>query len=270
MESLDHSLDYDRAKSIESYNEAAASHMHEKARNRLLLFLLARFLLLNLLIEEAHKCGGLHPGNHRLLWVLLQTQPIQMLGGDAFRDVAEALQMASTEDLKKEIRDEHVKLKPILEFVEHPYGARQRRPLYLFLDNIQLTTTLRMGQFWADDEKTKRPLLRPIWLTMTTIFDSSEMRLILSGTAVDSTSLEQILGSSALKLYPYKFWNDIGAFNDPDAQKQYVKHYLPMVGMTSWKGCGGGAVEGIFLNLLADLMPTNLSSGIAVRPPLSH
>ena len=87
MRSLDNSLHYDCTKSIESYNEA----MHKKAHICLLELLLAHFLLLNLLIEEASKCGGLHPANHHLLWVLLQSQLIQMLDEDAFTEVAGAL-----------------------------------------------------------------------------------------------------------------------------------------------------------------------------------
>jgi hypothetical protein len=218
MNSLDDSLDYTLAKSTKGYNEASADHMHQKAHHRLLQFLLARFLLLSLFIEEACKCkGGLRPANHRRLWVLMQARPTQILGRDAFMEVAQALRKASTDDLRKQIRDGYYKLQPTL-------GSR---PLHLFLNE--------MGQFWGDDKDTERPLLRPIWLTMTQIFDSSEMQVILSGTAIDVNLLEEVLGSTALKLFPYDFKKDIGAFDDLDAQRQYIEHYLPGNQSEAWE-----------------------------------
>ena len=52
--------------------------------------LLARFLLLNLLIEDARKApGGLHEKNHRRLWVLLQAQPTRVF--DSTKDIFTSL-----------------------------------------------------------------------------------------------------------------------------------------------------------------------------------
>ena len=56
MSSLDDSRDYGPVKLRGSHD--AAFLMHEKAQHCVLRFLLARFLLLNLLITEAAKCEG--------------------------------------------------------------------------------------------------------------------------------------------------------------------------------------------------------------------
>jgi hypothetical protein len=230
MSSLDDSLDYRHAQSRGSQNDSAALHMHEKVQHRVLQFLLARFLLLNLLIAEASKSEeGLRPSDHRLLWVLLQARPTDILKKDAFMELAEALQISSVKDLKTQIKEEYLKLEPILtsESVNHPAtGQPTRRPLYCFLDEIQSTTAIRMGEYRSDDKKKERPLLRPIWQTMTEVLQSTEMLLILSGTALNESSLQNVLTSSVFKIRPYTIQRDIGAFDDPNSQRQYIERYL--------------------------------------------
>jgi hypothetical protein len=238
MRGLDDSLDYKSAKSVKGYDDAAALHMHQKAQHRVLQFLLARFLLLQFLVGEANKCGGVRPANHRLLWVLLQAQPIEMLGRDVFAELAEALRKLSTEDLKKWIKKSYSELRDIIfEDVHDPStGQFRRRPLYCFVDEVQVTTTDRVGEFWGDDKKTRRPLLRPIWSTLTGVLEPTEMLVILSGTAIDARSLQDVLQSSLFKPYRHKIWRDIGAFDDADAQKQYIERYLlPGEQLEVWK-----------------------------------
>jgi hypothetical protein len=217
MLSLDDSLDYSRAN--QSRNEKAALlHMRQKVLRRVLQFLLARFLVLNLLIEEAHTCeGGWRPSDHRRLWVLLQARPADMLKEDAFKVLSKALKISSVDDLETQIKEEYSKLKWIL----------VDRPLYCFLDEIQNTTTDRMGEYWSDDKEKERPLLRPIWQAVTQILEPTEMLVILSGTAINEKSLLTVLESSVFKIFPYNMKKDIGAFDDPDAQRDYIKHYLP-------------------------------------------
>jgi hypothetical protein len=226
---LDQSHGYRSAKSLGVRNDGAALHMHQKVERRVLQFLLARLLLLNLFITEASKCeGGLRPSEHRLLWVLLQARPTDMLNEDPFVELADTLRIASAEDLKAQIKEEYAKLIPILETVNHPAtGMPTRRPLYCFLDEIQMTTTIRMGEYRSDDQKSERPILRPIWQTLTDMLKSSEMLLILSGTALNEKSLLNVLDSSVFKFNPFVFQKDIGAFDDPNSQSQYIEHYLP-------------------------------------------
>ena len=231
MQSLDYSFDYNRAQAAGSKDKEAAHHMEQKVKRRVLQFLLARFVLLNLLIEEATKSEeGLRPSDHRLLWVFLQALPTDMLKEDAFKELATALNISSINDLMLQIKDEHSKLKRFLGSDNSVTGEFIRRPLYCFLDEIQITTTVRMGEYRSEDadmENKERPLLRPIWHTMNDIFGQEEMLLILSGTALNETLIQEILSSAAFKYLNYVVKKDIGAFDDPDVQQQYIEYYLP-------------------------------------------
>ena len=282
MTSLDNSLDYCLAKERGSDDDVAARHMHQKVHRRVLQFMLARFIFLNLLITEASKCeGGLRPSDHRLLWVLLQARPTDLLVWDAFTELAMALRVASAEDLEAQIKEEYLTLENqgILTSGNHPVtGEPTHQPLYCILDEIQATTTFRMGEYRSDnDKKTKRPLLRPIWKSITNVLPATKMRVILSGTAINETSLKNVLASFAFKRCVYSVKRDIGAFDDPDAQRQYIKSYLPDVTdeqlaarqdflKRAWGWCRGRYCI-LRDHPVAKLILIALFSGIAIRPP---
>lgn len=90
MEEVDDAKDYRRAKSMKEADKeakAATNHMQEVAERRLPQFLLDRFLLLNLLVEEAQALpGGLREKKHSRLWVLLQGLP-HIFSGDFESDI---------------------------------------------------------------------------------------------------------------------------------------------------------------------------------------
>jgi hypothetical protein len=276
ISSLDKSRDYDHARSSGSHE--GNRHMHEKVQRRILQFLLARFLLLNVLIEEASTSEGkLRPSDHRHLWVLLQARPTDMFHKDPFMELSEALNISSVDDLREQIKEQYSKLQGILEFVDHPVtGLSTRRPFYFFLDEIQITTKIRMGEYWSGDNKMERPLLRPIWQTMTEVLKPEEMLVILSGTAINESLLQNSLGASIFKPEKYTIMRDIGAFDDPDAQRLYIERYLP--GKQSetrheflkraWGWCRGR--YSIFSNPVARLVLTTFFSGIVVQQTLSR
>jgi hypothetical protein len=139
-----------------------------------------------------------------------------MLRDDTFKEVTEALWIASIEDLDQQIKAEYFKLEHILEFVNHPAT----------FDEIQITTVSQMGEFQSDNVKTKHPLLQPIWSSMTGILDSTKMLLIVSGTGIHWRSIQDILDSSVFKFCLYALKRDIGAFDGPSAQRQYIECYI--------------------------------------------
>ena len=202
--------------------------MEEKVKRRAFQFLLARFVLLNLFIDEAKKCeGGLWPSDHRTLWVLLQARPTDVLGEDAFVKLVRALRDLSLDDLETEIKNQYSVLECILESAIHPTtGQLMRRPLYCFLDEMQKTVTDRMGEYWSEDKIKERPLLRPIWESIIKVLGTTEMLVILSGTAINEQLLQAVLKSSAFTFLQYKIIQDIGAFDDPDVQNKYIQGYL--------------------------------------------
>jgi hypothetical protein len=231
---LDAAHDYQRAKrmKVASNSQAAVDHMHETVEHRLALLLLARFILLYFLISEAEKIpGGFQVKVHRRLWVLLQACPKMFdtdFDVDIFTDLANLLRGLSIHDLKTCIRSYYRQLLPWLTPVCNPAtGTDETPPLFCVLDEAQFNATPRMGDFVSDDHTTDRPILREIWLTWSNILNSNQMCLVLSATGIKLQALEETLASSALKAHSYTVKCNIGAFEKPESQAEYINRYVP-------------------------------------------
>jgi hypothetical protein len=240
MKELHNAQDYHKALEIKEKNsdpkaiQAAVNHIREVAERRFTQLLLARFLLLALLVEEARKLpGGLQQKEHRRLWVLLQIQPIalferQLFEIDIFTDLTTILQSADLSDCKGRIVKLNLSLYPILEEVRNPAtGQNTVLPFFCIFDEVQLTVLERFGEFVSEDNKTPRPILREIWLTLNEVLQPEQMRIVLSGTGIKLQALRDMLLSDACKLHKYKVKWDVGAFEDPEIQAEYIKHYIP-------------------------------------------
>lgn len=209
-------------------------HIRDVARGRLAQLLLARFLLLGLLIQEAEKLErGLLQKEHRHLWVLLQVQPAifgKDFRDDVFTDLTRLLRGAETSELSNQICTKRLELQPYLEAVHDPAtGENAPPPFFCVLDEVQATIAPlsgRLGEFMSESSKAKRPILREIWLFWSRVLDQN-MHLVLSGTGIEFQSLEDTLSSIACKERGYKIVRDIGAFNSREAQTKYIKRYLP-------------------------------------------
>jgi len=236
MRELDNAKDYTNAKEImgagfgPEATTRAITHMRETARRRLAQLLLARFLLLGLLVQEAGE--GLQQKEHRRLWVLLQVQP-RIVGrhfeGDVFTDLTALLQGAETHELERRIRRKRAELYHMLQPVRNPAtSTNDIPPFFCVLDEVQATVASpsgRLGEFMSDANKTARPTLREIWLEWSSI--SQEIRLVLSGTGIQFQDLEDTLSSTACKEQKYDIVRDIGAFDSREDQTEYIKRYLP-------------------------------------------
>ena len=180
LNELDEAKDYERAKKINDNDEepqateAAIKHIRGVAKRRLAQLLLARFLLLNLLVQEAGKLpGGLQQKEHRRLWVLLQAESMifgQHFEGDVFTNLSRLLRGASAKDLEDLIFDQFLDLHPLLDEDRDPEtGATP--PFFCVLDQVQVTVAPqsgRLSKFMSGDGKTRRPNLREIWLSWST------------------------------------------------------------------------------------------------------
>ena len=114
-------------------DQVAVRHIREVAGHHLYQLLLARFLLLDLLVQEAKKLpGGLKNKEHRRLWVLLQAHPQlldqQFQESDVFTELALLLQNLSLSDLQDRIRALRLELSPILTKVKNPATGRKGSP----------------------------------------------------------------------------------------------------------------------------------------------
>jgi hypothetical protein len=88
------------------FKAPAAIHMQQTVRHRIVLFLLARFILFHLLIEEAQKK---RPENHCHLWFFTGATDSDM--GRA--PLKRWPQSTSTEETRNQIKDEYSKLRPM-------------------------------------------------------------------------------------------------------------------------------------------------------------
>ena len=207
--------------------EAGHQHMKEVAERRFAQLLLARFLLLNLLVEEARDIeGGLRPREHRRLWVLLQAQPT-LFGveesEDIFTQLTRRFQWTSTLDLKAWIGSERKKLKENV-------SRDETLNFFCVLDEVQITLSFpfgRLGEFMSENKVTKRHILREIWLLWSTVLRGPQMRLVFSGTGIDLRTFEDTMSSSSLKPYDCAMVHETGFFEDDSVQAKYIRQYLP-------------------------------------------
>ena len=214
----------------------AIDHIREVAERHFTQLLLARFLLLGLLVDEAQRqSGGLHQKHHRRLWVLLQVQPTifgQDPKQDIFKDLTKQLHGASTDDMRKWIQNERQALgKSILTKVCNPNTSRYEfPPFFCVLDEAQVTVSQdskRWHEFISSDNRTNRPVLREIWRSWTKALEPQYMRVVVSGTGISQGPLHDTLTSPAFKEKDYGTVNDIGAFDAPETQAEYIQKYLP-------------------------------------------
>jgi hypothetical protein len=233
MRELDDAKGYAKAKTTMKADqgsvatETAAKHIKEVVQRRLAQLLLARLLLLDLLVQEAQK-EGFKLKEHRRLWVLLQVKPsifereyqkgVFEYQEDVFMRLTRLLRCVAIMELKKRISQGFENLRRHL-----------KENFFCVLDEVQATVSPQFGrldEFLAGDNKTRRPILREIWLAWSSV---PNMNIVLSGTGIDRQTLENTLSSGACKQYPWTTVHDIGAFTDGgETQIQYIRRYVPM------------------------------------------
>ncbi len=215
--------DYERAKTMnkgDSVTQESIDHTRETASRALSQVLLSRFLLLGLLVEEVQALEEqeqLSWLQYRRLWVLLQVQPIEIFGRDLFLELALFLRPANRSDLHTRTRNK---------FKELP-SQLKTGSFYCVLDEAQVITDIRYRDFFSENVSSTCPLLREIWCSWTTIFHPLEMSLILSGTGLKEDEITATLSSNAFKPANYAIKRDIGAFDDPGDQANYIRMYIP-------------------------------------------
>ncbi|PVF94282.1 hypothetical protein CPB86DRAFT_740793 [Serendipita vermifera] len=236
--------EFKEAKGHEDTDEARKldiilDRMQNMAQHRFLQLLLSRFLILNLLIEEAKSFGGLQH-YHRRLWVFLQVQPLNFdltSSEDLFLTTARELQFTSIGDLKNRIREQYTRLRADLDDLPGPLTSLNRKsPVYCILDEVQITSTQHIGEFRSNENKlVGRPVLREIWHAWTNILHD-HMRVIVSGTGIDIEQIRSILPSSFLKPERVPIYSSLGGFEDSESQAEYIKRYIPATwDQQTWK-----------------------------------
>jgi len=218
--------DFNRATAMnESKLETPGSihHVQETVSRGLSQLLLSRFLLLGLLVEEVQrKRKPVSSLPYRRLWVLLQVQPGQIFGagiGDPFLELAQLLRPANVSDLQARIRKKCQALFSQLN-LDHQL-------FHCVLDEAQIIADTRYRASFSGDGLSRRPLLREIWRSWTTVLSTNQMSLIVSGTGINYIEITRTLSSNVFKQENYAVKCDVGAFDDPHNQAEYIQLYIP-------------------------------------------
>jgi hypothetical protein len=202
--------------------------MQNSARRVFAQLLLARFIILNFFIKVAVEVlGHLQSNEHRRSWVLLQAQPgiFDKSKRDIFAELSQLLRCAEYADLEGRIKTENNQLRLTLE--REILSGQEAPPVFCVVDEAQLTTCTRRGEFTSRDHQKMHPVLQPLWVLWTSVLDSDHLRLVLSGTGIEVQTIEGTSVSSVGKGYPYAIRSNDGAFDDAEVQARYIKHYIP-------------------------------------------
>lgn len=196
-------------------------HTQATAHRGLSQLLLSRFLLLELLVEEFQRIRSRQTSSlqNRRLWVLLQAQPRRIFGADLFLELAQLLRPADEFDLKDRIGNKCRELSLRLNFSNH-------QSFYCVLDEAQYTADPLHKDFFSEDESSRRPLLREIWLSWTSVLSIHDMSFIVSGTSIN---YQEVMSTSSDVFKPqnYQVVRDVGAFDNPEDQAAYIRLYIP-------------------------------------------
>ena len=213
--------DFERAKGMNETKlktPESIRHVQATASRSLNQLLLSRFLLLELLVEEIKRNGRkVSSLQNRRLWVLLQSQPTQIFGDDLFLELSRLLRPADQLDLERRIRN-------TCQALSSRINPSNRRSFYCVLDEAQITADPQSKDFFSED---RRPLLREVWLSWTTVLSIHEMKFIVAGTGINFEEITRTLSSNVLKQENYEVKRDIGAFDDPEDQAAYIRLYIP-------------------------------------------
>jgi len=214
--------DFERAKWMnETQLKTRESILHTQATagRGLNQLLLSRFLLLELLVEEVQQNRRqVSSLAYRRLWVLLQARPRQIFGADLFLELARLLRPADQFDLETRIR---LKCQALSSQLNLSNG------FYCVLDEAQITASPHHRHIFSEDGSSRRPLLREIWLSWTTVLNIQDMKLIVSGTGINYEEITRTLSSDVFKQQNYEVKRDVGAFDDPKDQAVYIRLYIP-------------------------------------------
>ncbi|KAF5349975.1 hypothetical protein D9756_009205 [Leucocoprinus leucothites] len=191
--------------------------------------LLARLIIFHHFVEIVERERVPHSSLdiYRERWLLLQLQPrpAHPRVWDIFDDLACRLTQASdhfifsqTQDLLKRIRElcsERIDAPP------------EETPLFLVLDEAQFAATEHTESFRSDHNGSHRPILREIVRAWEESISGRGVFMVVAGTGISKDVVDQAMASAIMKDSRYRWCSDTGAFNNVEAQQQYLTKYLP-------------------------------------------
>ncbi|KAJ7641289.1 hypothetical protein FB45DRAFT_785291 [Roridomyces roridus] len=198
------------------------------AHNRFTEVMYSRLAIFELFCRVAKSMNGNRlEGKHRKWWLILQLKPSLKSGTgdskDIFRELSCRIQGSQINDLHElnetlgsSIRDH---LRP---------NFGHDLPIFCVVDEAQAAATRCYGAFASRSATNSlRSILRDLVLAWVPIMDE-KLRILLCGTGLPKTTVEQAVASAVLKANDHKIVFDIGGFDGTTpAQWEYIQSLIP-------------------------------------------
>ncbi|KAJ7493345.1 hypothetical protein B0H11DRAFT_958677 [Mycena galericulata] len=191
------------------------------AGRRLGEVLLARLCILEFFCEVAREVSnGNLTDEHRKRWVFLQIRPscIGQAHVDIFNGLAEKIMGVDSRYRRTLIKNKVGKLAAM---------NIDNKPLFCVVDEAQVAATSLPRAFMTSGPGVdrQRPILKEIAKAFA--LPQHSIALNLTGTAIDTSVMMEILASPIFKETGMTTITHFGAFNVPTEQIAYVKEFLP-------------------------------------------
>jgi hypothetical protein len=210
LKDLDKALDPDSAL-IE--NRSVASHWF-------LAIVYARLFIFHAFLERVSGLpGGIAADEYKKIWLLIQIAPKSLTGEDLFSDLTRLVGGSlSTENLKTSTTSKRSQIRTML-----PAHAIT---IHHVLDEAQELTEKFSNCFrGGKNSDAPRPILRVVFQTWSPM----AQHLIVSGTGLSMKQVTEVWNSFVAKEETKieETQTDLGAFEEPEKQLQYLERYLP-------------------------------------------
>jgi len=194
-------------------SDSALDENEKVASRRFRLLLYAQYVCLRVFLESATAKDGIM-ANHKGSWLLIQVAPETLLDGDdIFYQFTVLAGGASYNYLERAILDESKTITRLL---------HSKPTLFCMLDEVQVLTK-NLDYFRSHTDETKQPILCPIILE----WQSKLPNLIVSGTGLSMRKVDIVNRSVVAKEGGCSnLVTEIGAFDDQDARRAYLKQYF--------------------------------------------
>ena len=189
------------------------------ARRHSLLLLYARYVCFRVFLECAAAMTGGITENHKLRWLLIQVAPKTLLDApDIFSRCTRVAKTASRDSLELLIQRESYEI--------NKYLPREST-LFCVLDEAQTLTKDKRFFRWdpiRGKSSEPRPILREILSSW-----SLQLPLIVSGTGISMTAVQEFTGSMVAKegSGSPKPVTEVGGFDDEAGRRTYLEKYFP-------------------------------------------
>jgi hypothetical protein len=209
------------------YNEKLAERVFKRV-------FLARVLIFHLFVEAMKENissdSGLTECDFRRGWLLLQLQPSVFIKiSDPFRDLSRKLSGYLDAELDYLAEEVLRHIQDTLSSCITSTSSPGRIPLYCIIDEAQFAAKEDTDAFRSKSME-RRPILRPLIQTFTTLTDGLDVFFILAGTGLSKSDVENTMTSGTMKLSSYRVCYDTGAFEGWEGENgmsTWVKMFVP-------------------------------------------